>query len=43
MTDFVDFRFPEPFSMRLESRSAQAVTLLANAAATTTDKIEAGI
>ena len=41
MTDFVVFRFPEPFTMRLKSRSAQALALLANAT-TTTDKIEAG-
>lgn len=41
MTDFVVFRFPEPFTMRLKSRSPQAVALLASAA-TTTDKIEVG-
>ena len=39
MTDFVVFRFPEPFSMRLKSRSAQAAALLANAV-TTTDTIQ---
>ena len=41
MTDFVVFRFPEPFTMRLKSRLAQAAALLANAA-TTTDDIEFG-
>jgi len=33
--------FPEPFTMRLKTRSAQAAALLTNAAATT-DKIEVG-
>ena len=41
-TDFVVFRFPEPFTMRLKSRSAQAAALLANAV-TMTDNVEVAI
>lgn len=41
MTDLDVFRFPEAFTMRLKSRSAQAAALLANAVIMT-DKIEIG-